>query len=169
MQNDVKQWFFEGRATGLFKFGRAGNGTEQIGVLFEVLEGPWSGRKSVWYGSLSSEESQALVKEVLEAASGMTIASWWDFFRPAKAKENGALLLEALRLQALTLVFRQEADDDRPKLAFVNRIGIAMKEPMSGQEVSTFLRSLDGATRNGTSSRSRKSPSDEDLPPEAHQ
>lgn len=140
MSASVKLGRYPGRCTGErdVKFGRASTGTEQIGMLFEMTDGEHKGRTFTWYGSLGSEASVALVRGVLEAC-GWDGKSWTKLGPLDKA---------------VVLEFKEDADDDGNPytyLAYVNRIGVAMKDELDVKERARLLANLDRA--NGAPAR----------------
>jgi len=167
LDNGSKQWTFRGRSTGEFKFGRAGTGTDQIGMLFEVLDGEWAGRKSVWYGTLGSSDAIALAREAIEACSGKPLEKWTDVFGAATPRGNH-LYLEELKKSEVTLVFEQRPDDDRPRLCFINRVGVFMKDELDARGVKGLLSRLDRESPSDRPARGSRSAAQDDVPPEAY-
>ena len=148
---DTQQWIYGGRCTGEFKFGRAGTGTEQIGIRFAVEYGERAGDRAVWYGTLESPQARELVQEVIEACTGKSfedLGGWKRFFSQAKPMGK-VLFLPALQVERVSLVFQQRSGDEQPRLTFINREGIAMKDAIDVEDRAELLKlfdRLDGAT-----------------------
>jgi hypothetical protein len=119
------------------KIGRAGTGSEQVGVQFQILEGPDEAKYITWYGYFT----EATTERTLEA---LRIAGWKgdDFCDLSTIGDDEA--------EDVQLVIEDEADQQgemRSRAKFVNRLGsgVAMKDTMSETDVRAFAARMRGA------------------------
>lgn len=116
--------------------GVTGTGKEQIGVLFELLEGPDEGKHITWYGYFTD----AAVDRTLESLRHM---GW-----------QGHQLMDLSTIgdadaPDVTIVIEYEADQQgelRPKVRWVNKLsnGVAMKERMDENQARAFSERMKG-------------------------
>lgn len=128
----VEKGRYPGQCTGEkdVKFGRASTGTEQIGLLFRMTEGEHKGKTFAWYGSLKSPESIELVRGVLEACG-------WDGKSWTKLGPLDA---------PVSLVFDEQQSEDGEVfvvLAYINRLGLGMKDELDQKARQSLLARLD--------------------------
>ena len=137
---------YRGKCTGVrdVKFGKTANGGEQIGLLFEIIDGEYRGARIAWYGSLTSTASIQFVRNVL-LTCGWDGGSWTN--------------LRGIDRRAVSLVVEEERDPKgviRPRLKYINaETSVMMKEELSADEVSSLLDSLDRVEGDAASANGR--------------
>lgn len=141
--------------------GRAGNGTEQIAVGFDVHLG--ADQQSVamtWYGFFTDNALQTTEKAI--AALGFDMAAR-DMSEIAPDDPSASVLVGA----EAEVVVENETDDQgnvRPRIRWVNRPGgngVVLKERMAPQEVKSFgsqIRARLLAKRGGQGASPRPQP-----------
>lgn len=130
-------------------FGRAGTGTEQIGIMFDLVDGPDAGRQIIWYGFFNSEENGRRALKVMRVCG-------WD------EQAEDVLNPTGLDKNEVELVIKHERDRDghaQTRVAFVNAIGVIMK-PMTDDEKTRLANKLRGWMKpaNGAASRPAAQP-----------
>jgi hypothetical protein len=118
-------------------YGFASTGTEQVGVRVECLDGELAGQSVTWYGYFT-EQSERRTLESLAIMGG-------DI--------NDVIPLPGLGSTEFELVLEEETADDGSvhyKPAFVNRIGVAMKQQMDEGQKRAFAARMRGLARDIT-------------------
>lgn len=109
-------------------FGVASTGTEQVGMRLSVIDGPRAGEEFVWYGSFTENSVEITL-------SGLKAAGWdgSDFANlPGLGSVDCMLTLqEEERRDSGALYWRA---------AFINPIGIAMKEQLDAAGVAALAK-----------------------------
>lgn len=114
------------------KFGRAGTGTEQIGIRLAVVEGPHKGTHFIYYGFFTDNTIEHTIKAM--RALGFT----GDDVRDVRSMYTS----EAIAVVA------HEADRDgkvRERVRWINGADVVMNDVMSPQELSGFAQRMRGA------------------------
>lgn len=125
---------------GEFEFGHAGTGIPQVGVRIDLLDGELQGQIVTWYGYFT-EKSQDRTLDQLE------IAGWNG------ADGNDFVNLTGLGSTEFELQLEEEDDKDEQgnpagtywKPAFINRMGVAMRDKMDANAKLAFAAELRGA------------------------
>lgn len=115
------------------KFGRAGTGTEQIAVDFEVAEGPYAGEHITWYGFFTD----ATEERTLES---LRYCGW---------QGDDLTDLSTLGSEECEIDVGEETYEGNRqlKVKWVNRPGsggVAMKDEMSPDELHSFAQRMKG-------------------------
>jgi hypothetical protein len=114
---------------GSHEFGVAGTGTEQVGMRVLVLDGEYSGSEFVWYGSFTEAGTDI-------ALESLRVAGWdgTDFVN-----------LPGLGSTEFLLTLQEEDGRDGPsrmRAAFINRLGVPMKEKMDDAAKAALARRI---------------------------
>jgi len=127
-------------------FGLAKTGTEQIGVSFEVAEGPCMGQRAPWYGFFNSEENAKRAMSAMRRCG-------WDGTGPVTEAQG-------LDKNDVEIVVEEEeyGGEKRTKVAWVNAIGVALN-PMPDSYKAEFNKRMAKyqTASNGTTSATRAS------------
>lgn len=127
------------------KFGKAGTGTPEIAVLFELTEGAAKGHRITWHGYFSDRAQQ----RTFEALRYM---GWQG---DDLLTLNGPLA--SVADQEVELDCGEEEYDGKLhiKVNWVNRLGggVALKEEMGADELRKFAASMKSAARGVTGDR----------------
>lgn len=111
--------------------GRAKGGTEQVGVLFDLLDMP--GRSITWYGYFT------------DAAFGITMKGLRTAGFKGDDLSDLSSLDESSNPPEVLLVVENERYEGKlsPKVKFINSVGgLAMKDQMQGQDLDKFARRM---------------------------
>jgi hypothetical protein len=119
------------------EWGLADTGTEQVGVLLELLEGEHSGQRVTWYGYFT----EASEDRTLES---LRIAGW---------NGNDLLNLPGLGSTEFQLTMTEEENQNTGqvfwKASFINRIGVAMRNVMDERQKAAFAARMRAKTGSG--------------------
>lgn len=109
-----------------FEWGVADTGTEQVGVLVQILEGELQDQQLTWYGYFTDATEDRTLESLRTAG--------WD--------GSDILNLPGLGSTEFQLTLEEEHNEQYQtsywKPAFINRIGVAMKNVMGPQEKAAF-------------------------------
>lgn len=112
-------------------FGRAGTGTEQIGVSLEVVEGPHTGQILNWYGFFTEATEERTIKS-------MRYLGW---------KGTAVSKMETMYEGRAHAVVEHDEDQNgvvRAKVQWINAIGVNMKDQMNPAELMSFGKRIAG-------------------------
>lgn len=122
------------------KFGRAGTGTEQIGVKLQITEGNHKGQYLTWYGFFT------------EAAIDTTIKSLRALGLRGDDLRNCSSMYEG---EAIAVV-QHEVDRDnnkRARVRWINGADVAMNDVMNERELGAFASRMRGSMARFPSSQ----------------
>jgi hypothetical protein len=110
--------------------GRAGTGTEQVAVAFELLDDEHKGQIYTWYGYFTPET----MERTFEALSN----AGWDGI-------SGLHELRGLGSTEVSIVLKEDSykGNKQTKVAFINKAGgLALKERLDVKEAQMFSKSM---------------------------
>jgi len=117
-----------------FGFGRAKNGTEQVGVVCELVEGDFKGKQGVWYGFFNTKENS-------ERAFRSLMYLGWDGVDLTKLTGLGT------KTAALTCGEETFEGKSRWKIKFVDdpeSDGIFMADRFNPEQTADFANRMSG-------------------------
>jgi hypothetical protein len=110
---------YTAKATGSFDFGTAAQGTEQVAVEVEILEGEQAGRFMTWFGFFTDKTSERTVES-------LRLLGW---------QSDDISRLEGLGSRRVAIVVEHETYQGKTsaKIQWINRLGglgVKLKAPM---------------------------------------
>jgi hypothetical protein len=131
-----------------YEIGLASTGKEQIGILFEVTDGPRAGQQLTWYGSFSRDAFPITVRALRELGwSGEKIDTLRRELRPGMPVQ-------------LVCELEQYQGKDRLKVKFINRRGqVRMDQLLTPEQRRSFAVEVQGMLDAGLGERQPGSPS----------
>lgn len=141
-------------------FGFAGNGREQVAVLFEVIDGDHKGTTITWFGFFTEQTAERTIESLIYAG--------WD---------GESETLDGLGTTEVSIVVEHDTynGETKPKVAWVNRPGggLALKSRMNEGQKANFGKKLRAKaasvkqrmTARGEDPESFNFGANDDLPP----
>jgi hypothetical protein len=136
---------------GAFELGFSSNNNEQIGVRVQLIGGEFDGQSMTWYGTFTPASEERTIEQ-------LQIAGW-----------NGEDFLSLPGLGSTEFELQLEEQEPQGggapywKPTFINRLGVAMKNPMNDAEKRTFAqrvqalaRPVGGAPKSGSGGGARQ-------------
>jgi hypothetical protein len=111
--------------------GHSKNGKEQVAVLFEITQGEHAGKSYTWFGFFTDQTTDRTLDSLRHCG--------WD--------GDNFVELKGLDANEVEIVIDTDEYEGKPrtKVQWVNRPSrLAMREQMSGQEVSAFAARMRG-------------------------
>lgn len=117
------------------QFGKAKTGSHQVGVQFRVIRGVCEDERITWYGSFANQKAQEITFKGLQAMG-------WN---PSTGLETAVDVLMEPTPVEIAVITDDYNGVSKLKVMFVNRIGVVMKERVTGGELTSFFREMAGA------------------------
>jgi hypothetical protein len=111
---------------------------EQVGVLFEILEGDQAGARITWYGYFHGTTPEKGAKNAKRTLESLRACGW---------KGDDLTNLDGVTECEVELQVERDTYEgkERAKVAWVNKIGgIAMKSPLTGGAAQAFAAKMRG-------------------------